>query len=161
MPFCLTKLKGGVSAYDTADAIIQNVIDVVHLEKNAYTEIQQYFNDASMDSATYIAPAPPIYLKFGTLLEVNEQQKEIHVAGSPDLPIGNTGDGVASNVKAGRILRILYGFNSPDYQCAAHIASGAAKRLTTSKTMNVEEVTDLHNVLRMITKHFESSIKNK
>ena len=53
-----------------------------------------------MDSVTYIAPTPPIYLKFGTL-EVNEQQKEIHVAGSPDLPIGNIGDGVASNVKAG------------------------------------------------------------
>ena len=27
--------------------------------------------------------------------------------------------------------------------------------------MNVEEVTELHNVLRTITKHFESSIKNK
>ena len=78
--------------------------------------------------------------------------------GSPDLPIAITGDGVASNVKAGRILRILYGFNSPDYRCAAHIASGVAKRLTTSKTMNVGEVTELHNVLRAITKHFESSI---
>ena len=33
VPFCLTKLKDGVSAYDTADAIIQIVIDVVHLEK--------------------------------------------------------------------------------------------------------------------------------
>ena len=53
-----------------------------------------------------------------------------------------------------------YGFNSPDYQCAAYIASGVAKHLTTSKTMNVEEVTDLHSVLRTITKHFESSIKN-
>ena len=114
-----------------------------------------------MDSANYITPTPPIYLKFGTLLEVNEQQKEIHIAGSPDLPIAITGDGVASNVKAGRILRILYGFNSPDYRCAAHIASGVAKRLTTSKTMNVEEVTELHNVLRTITKHFESSINNK
>ena len=61
VPFCLTKLEGGVSAYDTADAIIQNVIDV-HLEKNAYTEIQQYFNYASMNSATYIALTPPIYL---------------------------------------------------------------------------------------------------
>ena len=86
-----------------------------------------------MDSANYITPTPPIYLKFGTLLEVNEQQKEIHIAGSPDLPIAITGDGVASNVKAGRILRILYGFNSLDYRCAAHIESGVAKRLTTSK----------------------------
>ena len=113
-----------------------------------------------MDSANYITPAPPTYLKFGTLLEVNGQQKEIHIASSPNLPIAITVDDVASNVKAGRIFRILYGFNSPDYRCATHIASGVAKRLTTSKTMNVEEVTELHNVLRTVTKHFESSIKN-
>ena len=108
-----------------------------------------------MDNANYITPTPPTYLKFGTLLEVNEQQKEIHIAGSPDLLIAVTGDGATSNVKAGRILRILYGFNSPDYQCTAHIASGVAKHLTTSKTMNLQEVTELHNVLWTITKHFE------
>ena len=153
VPFCVT-------AYDITDAIIQNVIDAVHLEKNAYTEIKQYFDNAAMDSANYITPTPPTYLKFGTLLEVNEQQKEVYIAGSSDLPIAITRDGVASNVKAGQILRILYGFNSPDYRCAAHIASGVAKCLTTSRTMNVEEVTELQNVLRTITKHFESSIKN-
>ena len=114
-----------------------------------------------MGSANYITPTPPTYLKFGTLLEVNEQQKEIHIACSPDLPIAITGDGVASDVKAGQILRILYGFNSWDCRCAAHIASGVAKRLTTSKTMNAEEVTELHNVLRTIAKQFKSSIKTK
>ena len=35
--FCLTKLKVGVTTYDITDAIIQNVMDAVHLEKNAYT----------------------------------------------------------------------------------------------------------------------------
>ena len=54
-----------------------------------------------MDNANYITPTPPTYLKFGTLLEVNEQQKEIHIAGSPDLLIAVTGDGASSNVKAG------------------------------------------------------------
>ena len=101
MFFCLTKLKGGVTAYDITDAIIQNVIDAVHLEKNVYTKMKQYFDNAAMDSANYITPTPPTYLKFGTLLEVNKQQKEIHIAGSPDFPIAITGDGVASNVKAG------------------------------------------------------------
>ena len=78
MPFCLTKLKGGVTAPDITDAIIQNVIDAAHLEKNAYTEIKQYFDNAAVDSANYITPTPPTYLKYGTLLEVNQQQKEIH-----------------------------------------------------------------------------------
>ena len=53
VPFCLTKLKGGVTAYDITDAIIQNVMDAVHLEKNAYTEIKQYFDNAAMDSALH------------------------------------------------------------------------------------------------------------
>ena len=50
VPFCLTKLKGGVNAYDIADAIIQGFIDVIDLRNYAYTEIIQYFNDASMDN---------------------------------------------------------------------------------------------------------------
>ena len=50
MPFCLTKLKGGVNAYDIADATIQGFIDVIDLRNYAYTEIIQYFNDASMDN---------------------------------------------------------------------------------------------------------------
>ena len=48
MPFCLTKLKGDVNAYDIADAIIQGFKDVINLRDYAYTEIIQYFNDASM-----------------------------------------------------------------------------------------------------------------
>ena len=36
-----------------------------------------------------------------------------------------------------------------------------SKTVDNFKTMDVEEVTELHNVLRTVTKHFESSIKNK
>ena len=53
VPFCLTKLKVGVTTYDITDAIIQNVMDAVHLEKNAYTKIKQYFDNAAMDSALH------------------------------------------------------------------------------------------------------------
>ena len=84
-----------------------------------------------MDSVNYITPTPPTYLKFGTLLEINEQQKEIHIAGSSDLPIAITGDRVASTVKAEQTLRILFGLNSLDSRCTARITSGVAKRLTT------------------------------
>ena len=94
-------------------------------------------------------------------MKVNELQKANPYCRSPDLPIGNTGDGVTTNVRAGCILTILYGLNSPDYRCAADIASGVVKQMTTLKTMNVEEVTDFQSVLRMIIKHFKSSIKNK
>ena len=49
---------------------------------------------------------------------------------------------------------------SPDFWCSAHAASGSIKRLATSKSMNVPEVTTLYECLSMVIKHFESSIKN-
>ena len=133
-----------------ADVIIQSVIDVIDFKKDTYTKIIQYFNDASMDSEIFTAPTLPNYFKLGTLLKVNELEKEIHVAGFLDFPSGYMGEGTATNVKVEK-LRILYGFNSLENQGAAPIASGVAKHLITSKTMNVEEVTDLHSVIQMIT----------
>ena len=43
VPFCLTKLKGGVTVYDITNAIIQSVIGVVHLEKNCLHRNQTIF----------------------------------------------------------------------------------------------------------------------
>ena len=50
---------------------------------------------------------------------------------------------------------------SSDFCCAAYKASGAVKRMATSKTMNVPEITILYETLRMVIEHFEASIKNK
>ena len=58
-------------------------------------------------------------------------------------------------------MRDLYGIHTPEYRCSAHAASGSIKRLTTSKTMNVPEVTTLYECLRRVVKHFEASVKNK
>lgn len=62
-------------------------------QEKADTEIKQYF-------VNFRTLKPPTYLKLGTLLEVNQQQKEIQIAGSTDLSIGYMLGGVASNVKA-------------------------------------------------------------
>ena len=48
-----------------------------------------------------------------------------------------------------------------DYRCAAHVLSGVIKRLATSTTMNVAEVSTLYECLRTVAKHFKSTIKNK
>ena len=50
---------------------------------------------------------------------------------------------------------------SPDFYCAAHIASCVVKRMATSKTMNVPEIAILYETFRTVIKHFEASIKNK
>ena len=87
-----------------------------------------------MNNATYCHQTSSTWLKFGTLLEVNEQQNEIHKTGSPDLSIGNAGDGAAFNVKTSQTdsLWIQYAWQ----QCATHIVSGVAKRLATLKTIS-------------------------
>ena len=53
------------------------------------------------------------------------------------------------------------GLNPPDYRCSAHMSAGTAKRLATSKTMGVPEVSALYECLRTVIKHFECSVKNK
>ena len=152
-------MAGGVTGMDTDHAIINNICDYIKLDtKCAFHEIKAYLEERQMDS---ILPIPPDYFKLGKLLEVLEEEEEIHITLDYNMPFSNAGDGVAVNVKGARGLRDLYGIDSPDYRCAAHSADGTLKRLTKSKTMNVEEVTVLYECLRTVVKHFECSIKNK
>ena len=85
---------------------------------------------------------------------------EINIQVNERYPIGNTGDGVSTNSKAACVLWDLHGLHTPEYRCSAHVASGTIKRLATSKTMNVPEVTALYECLRAMIKHFKSSVKN-
>ena len=91
---------------------------------------------------------------------MDHNEKVVLIAVSNRFPIANIGDGVSVNVKAAQVLQDLFGFMSPDFWCSAHAASGSIKRLATSKSMNVPEVTTLYECLSMVIKHFESSIKN-
>ena len=75
------------------------------------------------------------------------------------MPVANTG-GVAVNKKASRIFLDIYGIKRLDFCCAAHIASGDNKHMTTSNTINIPENTTLYKTLRIIIKNFEATIKN-
>ena len=76
-------------------------------------------------------------------------------------PVANIGDGVSVNVKAAQVLQELFGFIPSDFLCSAHAVSGSIKCLMMSKTMNVPVITTLYKCLRILIKHFESSVKNK
>ena len=94
-------------------------------------------------------------------MNVDKEEKVIHIGIHENMPIANTGDGVSVNIKAARVLRELYGIKSPDFRCAFHISGGVIKRATTSKTINVPELTVLYETIRTVVKHFEGSIKNQ
>ena len=160
-PFGLRKMSGGVDAHDTVDDIISVIAEHLVINQNAFDTVITELNAAEDSPDTVIRPIPPSYFKVGKLMHIDVESKEIHIQLHKNMPVSNTGDGVSVNVKAARVLRELYGLKSPDFRCAAHIASGTVKRITTSKTMSVPELTTLYETLRTIVKHFECSIKNK
>ena len=156
-PYALHKMKGGVDAHATADDIIRVCAEFSPVKCSAYETILSHLQLEDEE----IPSAVPDYFKLGPILTVDPDDKIIEIQLSENLPVANAGDGVSVNIKAARVLLQLYGFNSPDFRCAAHIASGSSKRLATSKTMNVQEVTDVYETVRTITQHFELSIKNR
>ena len=162
LPYFLNKMRGGVTGVKTAHETIANVASLVASDSSAYHMFdRQFIESFGQEEPKYIPPVPPRYFKIGELVNVDDNEKVVCIAVSNRFPVTNIGDGVGVNIKAAGVLRDLFGFISPDFWCSAHAASGSIKRLATSKTMNVLEVTTLCECLKMVIKPFESSVKNK
>ena len=146
VPYALRQMKGGVASFDTANELLSFIISYNKIKESAYETIQSHFARSAWEESN--SPVPPTYFKLGQLHEINEGKQEIHITLGNSMPVANTGDGIAVNKKAARILLDLYGIKSPDFGGAAHIASGVVKRMATSKTMNVPEITILYETLR-------------
>ena len=133
VPYCLSKMKGGVTGVDNANAIISNVAAIIECDNTAKQEVLSSFNDEFSDVPNYIAPTPPEYFKIGNFLDRDQELMSITIQDHDRFPIVNIGNGVAVNIKGACVLRELYGFMSPDFRCSAHAASGSIKRMTTSR----------------------------
>ena len=111
VPFCLNKMKGGVTGMDTAHEILANVATVISSSASAYHTVCKSFLEVyGGNDPNYIPPKPPNYFKIGQLREIDHSKKEITIRVSEKFPVANIGDGVAVNVKAAKILRDLFGF---------------------------------------------------
>ena len=150
VPYALRVMKGGVNVHDTVSDILDIIAGYIDVKASAFEEVDLR-GDGETDN---IRPLPPTYFKLGTLVKIDEEKLEIHIELSKNMPIANTGDGVSVHKKAAQILLELYGMKCPDFRCAAHIAGGVMKRITTSKTMNVPEITTMYETLLTVIKHF-------
>ena len=104
---------------------------------------------------------PPKYFKLGKLKTLDVENQTIEIEASPNIPVGNCGDGVAVNTKAARIMCSLYGILSPAFRCASHSSDGTLKRIARSKTMCVDEMVELYALsMSPVVKHFSYSAKN-
>ena len=65
------------------------------------------------------------------------------------------------NSKAARVMKELYGSESPGFRCAAHAADGSLKCIAKSETMCAEEVKSFYKTLRSVVHFFQYSGKGK
>ena len=99
--------------------------------------------------------------RFYTNVVLSCSKTEIHLTMSDSLPIANIGDGVGVNIKAARVMAVLYGFLTPDYRCFAHSIDGCWKRIARSETMCVYmQSKNLYDSLKVVVKHFKNSGKS-
>ena len=70
------------------------------------------------------------------------------------------GDGCAVNPKAVEFLSEVFGLLSPGTICSGHSAVGSIRRMTTSKTMQVDAVVKFVEGIRPVLRHFQLSGKS-
>ena len=157
-PQQLMEIKGGHTAVDIANYIIDAIITHVSLKGSAYYRIESLLKERDDDYDP--AVKPPNYFKLGTVQKVDFEQKKIFID-LKNMPVANTGDGVASNVKASRLLSRCYGLQTPSYHCATHGTDLVLKRMATFKAKSIPEVVTAYEALRPVVKHFEKSTKSK
>ena len=151
LPFRLMKMKAGVDAHATCESLFLAFSEFINLKDSAFTAVRK-------KKGLILCQAPPTFFKLGVLLTCTDT--EIHLLMSDNLPIANIGDGVGVNIKAARVMAVLYGLLTPDYRCFAHSIDGCWKRIARSETMCVETVKKLYEALKLVVKHFKSSGKS-
>ena len=131
VPYCLARTKGGVKAFDLVGNLFTQIVSFMNIMNNAFEKINHYLPETGID----FRPSPPTYLKLEISKRVSVEDKEIQLSMSKTLPVGNCGDGVSVNIKTGRVVKELYGIESPGFRCVAHDADGYLKRIAKSETM--------------------------
>ena len=158
VPYSLKKVKGGLNAFELSNELINGIPEMSNSNPTEFITVSSKLADLKPDK---IWPIPSKYFKLGKLKNLDVENQTIEIEASPNLPVGNCGDGVAVNTKAARITCNLYGILSPAFRCASHSSDGTLKRMARSKTMCVDEMVELYESMSPVVKHFSYSVKNR
>ena len=107
LPFPLMKMKAGVDAHATCESSFLAFSESINLKDSAFTAVHK-------KKGLTLCQTPPTFFKLCVLLTCNDT--EIHLLMSDNLPIANIGDGVGVNIKAARVMAVLYGLLTADLQ---------------------------------------------
>ena len=115
---------------------LRNILETMHSSQSKVTFVKT-------DELNF--PSPAASFKVGTLSEIKEDRKEIHIIIDKCIPVADTGMLLLSTKNPRESFLIFSGLS---VRCADHIASGVAKGITISKILNVQK-------LSLCTKHLE------
>ena len=157
----LTKCPEAFSSEDLVELLMKEIakVKVLSTAECGFNQVHDVLSGV-VDRAE-LQPCPQ-YFKMTKLEHLTSEEKTIKlIAVMPSIPVANCGDGVSTNLKAGRIISEDMGWPISSNRCASHSCDGTLKRIVTSKTMNVAEVVSCYEALRFVIQHFKQSIKDK
>ena len=159
LPWALTNIPGGSMDHQK---LVSQILSIIHQLNifmlpgyvDAESEFLKLFRETFPDT---IPPSGlPAIMRCTVLENCNFDNKVIDLI-FDNWPVALVADGCGVNPKAGEKLVADFGLLSPTTRCSGHAASGSIRRLSTSKTMCVDEVVTFAAGLKPVLKHFKRS----
>lgn len=155
VPWGLTEIDGGSL---NAVKLVKHLITLIHsikpVSNNAYSEVLKQLEPLNNGIPL---PLPPDYFKCCKLSKLEQDRIYLEMK---HWPTSIMADGCATNNAANNKISDLLGILSPSLRCVVHAADGSIKRMTNSKTMNLQAVSDFLPALRSVLRHFQLSGKS-
>ena len=154
IPWALTTIPGGSMDNKKLVSQILTVISKLKKFKNddvdAASAFLKQYRETFPDT---IPPVIPSFVACCSLVEVDLVAKNLHLK-FDNWPVALIGDGCSVNKLAGKKLGEQIGLVSPNTRCTSHAATGSIRRLSTSKTMCVDEVVTFAAHKTLCYQHF-------
>ena len=162
LPWALSDIPGGSMDHTKLEKQLLDVIGKVKIFKDPSFEAatNKFISLFNLQFPKVIPPSVlPLIFKCTTIESCDFDVKTIHLVFN-EWPVALVADGCGVNPKARKILFEIFGLLSPGTVCSGHSAIGSLRRMTTSKTMQVEATVVFASGIRPVLKHFKLSGKS-
>ena len=161
LPWALTGIPGGSMDHIKLVKQLINVITTVKKFRSSFNDAEsEFLSSFQKKYPDIIAPSNlPLIFKCTTIQKLDLDAEVIELR-FDEWPVALVGDGCSVNPKATEFLTQVFGLLSPGTICSGHSAVGSIRRMTTSKTMQVEAVVTFTEGIRPVLRHFQLSGKS-
>ena len=158
LPWGLTAIQGGLlNANKLVQHLIQTISEVKQLKISTYSEAPKKLQRLSMIYDLSV-PNPPHFFKLGSL-ENLDPNKTVEIV-VPDWLVNFMADGCVTNLCASRDISEQLELLSPSIRCTSYVVDRTIKRISTSKTRNVPQITEFLPAFCTVMCHFQLSRKS-